>query len=61
MGMLQGDKPYGVSLSLVSEMKKTVTDLHERLDEVKMPNTTNMILGSGYKGNGERVYYDVGY
>lgn len=54
MWMFQGDKPYGVSLSLMSEMKKSVTYLHERLDEVKMPNTTNMILGSGYKAYGEK-------
>ena len=58
MWMFQGDKPYGVSLSLMSEMKKTVTYLHERLDEVKMRNT-NVILGSGYKAYGEKVYYDV--
>ncbi|ESQ35407.1 hypothetical protein EUTSA_v10008310mg [Eutrema salsugineum] len=39
---------HGVSMSLMAEMKKTVTDLHELPNEVKMRNT-DVILNSGYK------------
>ncbi|KAF8049456.1 hypothetical protein N665_2208s0004 [Sinapis alba] len=39
---------HGVSSSLLSEMKKTVTDLHELPHEVKVRNT-DVILASGYK------------
>lgn len=38
---------HGVSSFLLSEMKKTVTDLHERPHEVKIRNTA-VILSSGY-------------
>ncbi|CAH8391544.1 unnamed protein product [Eruca vesicaria subsp. sativa] len=43
---------HGVSLSLMSEMKKAVTDLHERPHEVKLRNT-DVILSSGYKAISE--------
>lgn len=43
---------HGVSSSLLSEMKKTVTDLHERPHEVKIRNT-DVILASGYKPRSE--------
>ena len=39
---------HGVSLSLMSEMKKTVMDLFERPYEVKVRNT-DVLPGSGYR------------
>ncbi|KAG2297896.1 hypothetical protein Bca4012_009085 [Brassica carinata] len=40
---------HGVSLSLMSEMKKTVMDLFERPYEVKVRNTDDVLPGSGYR------------
>ncbi|KAL0704088.1 hypothetical protein Bca4012_070513 [Brassica carinata] len=44
---------HGVSLSLMSEMKKTIMDLFERPHEVKVRNT-DVLLGIGY-----RAPYDI--
>ncbi|XP_009148696.1 2-oxoglutarate-dependent dioxygenase DAO-like [Brassica rapa] len=44
---------HGVSLSLMSDMKKTIMDLFERPHEVKVRNT-DVLLGIGY-----RAPYDI--
>lgn len=50
---------HGVSLSLMSEMKKTVIDLFERPYEVKLRNT-DVLLGSGYRAPNEiNPYYEA--
>lgn len=50
---------HGVSLSLMSEMKKTVMDLFERPYEVKRRNT-DVLLGSGYRAPNEtNPYYEA--
>ncbi|CAN8308029.1 unnamed protein product [Cochlearia groenlandica] len=50
---------HGVSLSFMSEMKKTVIDLFERPCEVKLRNT-DVLLGSGYRAPNETSpYYEA--
>ncbi|KAF8104612.1 hypothetical protein N665_0171s0113 [Sinapis alba] len=51
---------HGVSLSLMSEMKKTVMDLFERPYEVKVRNT-DVLPGSGYRARPSETnpYYEA--
>ncbi|CAH8391534.1 unnamed protein product [Eruca vesicaria subsp. sativa] len=50
---------HGVPLSLMSDMKKTVIDLFERPQEVKVRNT-DVLQGIGYRApNGNNPYYET--